>query len=135
MKDIRLIGSVTLVALLAVTLVGMEWVTRVQKFLLVLLLAAQLDFLVGTFLPPTEGQSNSIHLLETEIEFYCKEEQAKGFVGWNSTVAYDNLWSNYIGTQNKEGQEEPQSFFSVFAVFFPAVTGTFSHLNKLHIDF
>ena len=55
-KDIRLIGSVTLVALLAVTLVGMEWVTRVQKFLL-LLLAAQLDFLVGTFLPPSEGQS------------------------------------------------------------------------------
>ena len=56
-KDIRLIGSVTLVALLAVTLVGMEWVTRVQKFLLLLLLAAQLDFLVGTFLPPSEGES------------------------------------------------------------------------------
>ena len=56
-KDIRLIGSVTLVALLAVTLVGMEWVTRVQKFLLVLLIAAQVDFLVGTFLPPSEGQS------------------------------------------------------------------------------
>ena len=44
-------------ALLAVTLVGMEWVTRVQKFLLVLLIAAQLDFLVGTFLPPSEGRS------------------------------------------------------------------------------
>ena len=46
-------------ALLAVTLVGMEWVTRVQKFLL-LLLAAQLDFLVGTFLPPSEGESKDL---------------------------------------------------------------------------
>ena len=54
---------------------------------------------------------------------------AKGFVGWNSTVAYDNLWSNYIGTQTENGQEEPQSFFSVFAVFFPAVTGIVAGAN------
>ena len=59
LKDIRLIGSVTLVALLAVTLIGMEWVTRVQKFLLVLLVAAQLDFIVGTFLTPSEGDNQS----------------------------------------------------------------------------
>ena len=58
--DIRLIGSVTLVALLAVTLVGMEWVTRVQKLLLVLLVAAQIDFVVGTFLPPTPGQREAV---------------------------------------------------------------------------
>ena len=54
--DIRLIGSVTLVVLLAVSLVGMEWVTRVQKLLLVLLVAAQLDFMVGTFLKPSPGK-------------------------------------------------------------------------------
>ena len=54
-SDIRLIGSVTLVVLLAVTLVGMEWITRLQKLLLVLLIAAQVDFMVGTFLPPTTG--------------------------------------------------------------------------------
>ena len=60
---------------------------------------------------------------------YNKEEIAYGFVGWNSTVAYDNLWSNYITTVTKEGQSDPESFFSVFAVFFPAVTGIVAGAN------
>ena len=55
--DIRLIGSVTLVVLLAVTLVGMEWVTRAQKILLVLLIAAQADFMIGAFMGPSEGKT------------------------------------------------------------------------------
>ena len=40
-----------------VSLVGMEWVTRVQKLLLVLLVAAQVDFVVGSFMTPTDGKS------------------------------------------------------------------------------
>ena len=40
-----------------VSLVGMEWVTRVQKLLLVLLVAAQVDFVVGSFMTPTDGNS------------------------------------------------------------------------------
>ena len=51
---------------------------------------------------------------------------AKGFVGWNSTVAYDNLWSDYRGTVDGN---QPESFFSVFAVFFPAVTGIVAGAN------
>ena len=56
--DIRLIGSVTLVVLLAVTLVGMEWVTRAQKILLILLIAAQADFIIGAFMGPSEGKTS-----------------------------------------------------------------------------
>ena len=55
--DTRLIGSVTLVVLLTVTLVGMEWVTRVQKILLLLLIGAQVDFVIGAFLGPSEGKN------------------------------------------------------------------------------
>ena len=55
--DVRLIGSVTLVVLLAVTLVGMEWVTRAQKILLILLIAAQADFMIGAFMGPSEGKT------------------------------------------------------------------------------
>ena len=51
---------------------------------------------------------------------------AKGFVGWNSSVAYDNLWSDYRGTVDGN---PPESFFSVFAVFFPAVTGIVAGAN------
>ena len=42
-----------MVGILALAIVGMDWVTRVQKILLVLLIFSQLDFIIGTFLPPT----------------------------------------------------------------------------------
>ena len=40
-------GSVTLTCFLLLTIAGMDWVTRVQKFLLVILLFAQADMLIG----------------------------------------------------------------------------------------
>merc|ERR1711892_820010 len=39
LNDVRIIGSASLVLILVLAIVGMEWVTRVQKALLVLLLA------------------------------------------------------------------------------------------------
>ena len=74
--------------------------------LLVLLLASQVDFVVGTFLPPSELQ------------------RAKGFAGYDLAILEENLtpsYSNDGGTQ--------QSFFTVFAVFFPAVTGIVAGAN------
>ncbi|XP_040581713.1 bumetanide-sensitive sodium-(potassium)-chloride cotransporter [Lepeophtheirus salmonis] len=108
LHDIRLIGSVSLVLLLGLAIVGMEWVTRVQKGLLVLLLFSQLDFIIGSFLPPSE------------------DKLAKGFVGYNGTVLMENLFSDYIPN---EGTEKNNSFFTVFAVFFPAVTGIVAGAN------
>ena len=107
LHDVRLIGSVTLVVILALAIVGMEWVTRVQKLLLALLVLAQINFVVGTFIPPT------------------REEKVKGFVGWDAEVASKNLWSDY--RPDKDGTTE--SFFTVFAVFFPAVTGIVAGAN------
>ena len=45
--DVRIIGSVTLTCFLLLTIAGMDWVTRVQKFLLVILIFAQLDMFLG----------------------------------------------------------------------------------------
>lgn len=101
-NDVRIIGSATLVLILVLAIIGMEWVTRVQKALLVLLLFSQVDFMVGTFLPRS------------------KEVYAKGFTGWSIDTAKANLGANY---------EEGESFFSVFAVFFPAVTGIVAGAN------
>ena len=39
--QVRIIGTVSLVLILVLALVGMDWVTRVQKLLLVLLLFSQ----------------------------------------------------------------------------------------------
>ena len=106
-NDIRLIGSVSLVIILALAIVGMDWVTRVQMGLLFLLLCAQVDFIIGTFLPPSDAAL------------------AKGFVGYNGTVLNANLWSEY--TVDDKGKQN--SFFTVFAVFFPAVTGIVAGAN------
>ena len=101
-NDIRLLGTATLVIILLIALIGMNWVTRVQIFLLFLLLLSQCDFIIGTFFPPSDF------------------DRVRGFVGYNSNTLSRNLWSGY---------EEGQNFFSVFAVFFPAVTGIVAGAN------
>ena len=94
-NDVRIIGCGTIVLILVLALVGMDWVTRVQKALLVLLIASQVDFIVGTFIPKSA------------------EVYSRGFTGWSLETAKTNLNSGY---------SEGEGFFSVFAVFFPAIT-------------
>ena len=101
-NDVRIIGCGTIVLILVLAMVGMDWVTRVQKLLLVLLMCSQVDFVVGTFLTKSD------------------EVYAKGFTGWSLETARENLNSDY---------SEGESFFSVFAVFFPAVTGIVAGAN------
>ena len=100
-NDVRIIGSGTLTVLLVIAVVGMKWITRVQKVLLVLLIFSQIDFVIGTFLS------------------FDIEERAKGFTGWNMETATENMNPHYSG----------ESFWTVFAVFFPAVTGITAGAN------
>lgn len=107
-NDIRLIGSISLVLILGLAIVGMDWVTRVQMGLLVLLVCSQIDFIIGSFIPSND------------------EEKSKGFVGYNYSVLTENLWSDY---RQIEGTTKKNNFFSLFAVFFPAVTGIVAGAN------
>ncbi|XP_066994465.2 bumetanide-sensitive sodium-(potassium)-chloride cotransporter isoform X2 [Anabrus simplex] len=105
--DIRIIGLITLIAILILAIVGMDWVTRTQMVLLVVLIASQLDFIIGSIVGPKSD-------LET----------ARGFVGYNMKTFKENLWRDY---RRFEGVDH--DFFSVFAVFFPAVTGIVAGAN------
>ena len=68
----RLIGSVSLVGILALAIVGMDWVTRVQKILLVLLIFSQLDFVIGTFLTPSPEEHAKVGVGEVvEVLHEC----------------------------------------------------------------
>ena len=56
---------------------------------------------------------------------YFPEQRAKGFVGWSSEVAYENMFADYRPDSN--GVSE--TLGTVFSVFFPAVTGITAGAN------
>ena len=105
-NDIRIIGVVTIVILLGVTMVGLEWVVRAQMILLIVLVISILNVVIGSFIGP---QSEEI--------------KSKGFVGYKKDLFETNFGPGFKG----------ESFFSVFSVFFPAATGILAGVNYLVI--
>ncbi|CAG0912315.1 unnamed protein product [Notodromas monacha] len=106
-NDIRIIGVIALIFCLLVCIVGMQWVARIQVVLLVMLLAAQVAFIVGAAIGP-----------------YTDEQRAQGFLGFDWEVFKSNFAPKFSVTDG-----EQHSFFSVFAVYFPAVTGIVAGAN------
>ncbi|KAK7068984.1 hypothetical protein SK128_015902 [Halocaridina rubra] len=109
LNDIRLNACITILVLIAIVRIGLEWEARAQVFLLLVLIVAMGDFVIGAFMGPMDD-----------------EELAKGFVGMNTTVFYNNLLSDY--RQDKVSGAQ-MTFFNVFAVFFPACTGILAGAN------
>ncbi|RZF45487.1 hypothetical protein LSTR_LSTR015166 [Laodelphax striatellus] len=72
-----------------------------QNFLIVIIIAAIFDFLLGACLGPSSDM-----------------ERVKGFSGLSTEVFEENWGPSY---RKSEGDE--QNFFTVFAIFFPSVTG------------
>lgn len=109
-NDVRVVGVGVLVAILVLAFVGMDWVTRTQMFLLVVLIAAQIVFVIGSFIGPVSD-----------------EEKSQGFTGYSMKTWERNVESDY--REGLDGDTTKQDFFSVFGVFFPAVTGIVAGAN------
>ncbi|XP_063708088.1 bumetanide-sensitive sodium-(potassium)-chloride cotransporter isoform X2 [Culicoides brevitarsis] len=107
-QDVRIIGSITIAILLLIVVVGMEWEAKAQLGLLVILLAAIADFMIGTIIGPKSDT-----------------DTAKGFLGYNWTLLKENSLPDY--RTDKDGTMH--DFFSVFAIFFPAATGILAGAN------
>ncbi|XP_043379587.1 solute carrier family 12 member 1 isoform X2 [Chelonia mydas] len=100
-NDIRIVGSITVVVLLGISVAGMEWEAKTQVILLVILLIAIANFFIGTVIPTSN------------------EKKAKGFFNYQASIFAENFGPVFRG----------EGFFSVFAIFFPAATGILAGAN------
>lgn len=100
-NDIRIIGAITVVLLLGISVAGMEWEAKAQIVLLVILLLAICDFFIGSFIP-------------------LEDKQSKGFFGYKAEIFSENFGPDF---------RSDETFFSVFAIFFPAATGILAGAN------
>ncbi|XP_039979474.1 solute carrier family 12 member 1 [Xiphias gladius] len=102
LNDIRIIGCITVVFLLAISVAGMEWEAKAQIILLIILLVAIVNVFVGTAIPATA------------------DKKSKGFFNYNSKIFLENFTPDF---------REGETFFSVFSIFFPAATGILAGAN------
>ncbi|XP_040200765.1 solute carrier family 12 member 2 isoform X2 [Rana temporaria] len=100
-NDIRIVGAITVVLLLGISVAGMEWEAKAQIVLLVILLLAIVDFFIGTVIP-------------------LEDKEAKGFFGYKAEIFSENFGPAF---------RSDETFFSVFAIFFPAATGILAGAN------
>ncbi|XP_026288084.1 bumetanide-sensitive sodium-(potassium)-chloride cotransporter isoform X1 [Frankliniella occidentalis] len=106
-QDVRIVGSITMLLLTGVVVIGMEWEAKAQFVLLIILLLAIGDFFIGSLIGPTTD-----------------EDKARGFVGFSAET-----FANNVGPDYRYQKGEQHNFFSVFAIFFPAATGILAGAN------
>ncbi|XP_066567459.1 solute carrier family 12 member 2 isoform X2 [Amia ocellicauda] len=99
-NDIRIVGTITIILLLGISVAGMEWEAKAQIFLLVILVMAIFNYLIGSFIS-------------------LESKEAKGFFGYRGEILFENLGPDF----------RDETFFSVFAIFFPAATGILAGAN------
>ncbi|KAJ8718570.1 hypothetical protein PYW08_002807 [Mythimna loreyi] len=100
-NDVRIVGAVALVVMCFICAVGMDWESKAQNFLIAIIVGAMVDFVVGTIMGPSSAQ-----------------EIANGFVGLSTATFNSNFKPDFRFSEKMD-----QDFFSVFAIFFPSVTG------------
>ncbi|XP_013140300.1 PREDICTED: bumetanide-sensitive sodium-(potassium)-chloride cotransporter-like [Papilio polytes] len=106
-NDIRIVGTIALLVMCLICAVGMDWETKTQNFLITVIVVAIAAYVTGALLGPTTAT-----------------QRAQGFIGINLETAATNFWPDF---RYSDGVNH--NFFSVFAMFFPAVTGVQAGAN------
>lgn len=65
-NDVRIVGAIALAVMIFICAVGMEWEIKAQNFLLAIIVAAIVNFIVGSCIGPSSPNQKS-----------------KGFMGFN----------------------------------------------------
>ncbi|XP_045501321.1 bumetanide-sensitive sodium-(potassium)-chloride cotransporter-like isoform X2 [Colias croceus] len=106
-NDIRIVGAIALFLMCLICAFGMDWETKTQNFLITIIVLAILNYVLGVLIGPTS-----------------ETERAQGFVGINVNTVTENFAPDFRYSDN-----EHHNFFSVFAMYFPAVTGVQAGAN------
>ncbi|XP_065221606.1 bumetanide-sensitive sodium-(potassium)-chloride cotransporter isoform X2 [Planococcus citri] len=99
--SIRLVGIIAILVMILICAIGIEWESKAQNFLIAFITIAMVDFFVGVGMGPDSDQ-----------------KKAQGFTGFSLELIKENWNPDYRvvdGTLH--------NFFSIFAIFFPSVTG------------
>lgn len=101
LNDIRIVGTLTVILLLGISVAGMEWEAKAQIVLLIILIGAIFNYFIGTLIP-------------------VEAKEPKGFFGYKAAILMENMGPDF---------RDDETFFSVFAIFFPAATGILAGAN------
>uniref|UniRef100_A0A8C4QU71 Solute carrier family 12 member 3 n=1 Tax=Eptatretus burgeri TaxID=7764 RepID=A0A8C4QU71_EPTBU len=102
-NDIRIIGVITIIVLLGISLAGMEWESKAQVVFFIIIIISFVNYFVGTLIPASQ------------------EKQSKGFFNYQSKIFLQSLYPNWHGSEG--------SFFNMFSIFFPSATGILAGAN------
>ena len=98
-NDIRLLGVILCTILIIMAVIGIGWVIKLQLFLIALIFATILSFLLGTFV--TDEVTWNVDLAPTEEGVSVVARPVEGFLGWafldedGNPLILKNLWPEY----------------------------------------
>ncbi|XP_058817397.1 bumetanide-sensitive sodium-(potassium)-chloride cotransporter-like [Topomyia yanbarensis] len=106
-NDVRIVGTAAIIVMVVICAIGMEWEAKAQNILVVTIVVAIFNFMIGVIIGPRSDN-----------------EIAHGFMGFSTQVFTENLKPDYRYSENVN-----QNFFTVFGIFFPSVTGVQAGAN------
>ncbi|KAJ8247848.1 hypothetical protein GJAV_G00251200 [Gymnothorax javanicus] len=107
LNDTRIIGCITVVLLLGISVAGMEWEAKAQIFLLIILLVAIINVFVGTIIWATESK------------------KSKGFFNYHASILRENFTPDFRGANISGDLKDPQAAIprgTLLAIFITGVT-------------
>ncbi|XP_029952090.1 solute carrier family 12 member 3 isoform X2 [Salarias fasciatus] len=102
-NDIRIVGIVTVTALLGISMAGMAWESKAQVLFFLVILVSFANYIVGTFIPASA------------------EKQSRGFFSYRADIFAENFVPGWRGPDG--------NFFAMFSIFFPSATGILAGAN------
>ncbi|XP_016106617.1 solute carrier family 12 member 2 [Sinocyclocheilus grahami] len=98
-NDVRIIGTITVILLLGISVAGMEWEAKAQIFLLVILITAIFNYFIGAFIPVESKEKFGFFGYDGKNAglFVPQYQSSRRPAGWRPSFKYYNMWVSLAG--------------------------------------